>query len=395
LGSLSIRVVAVFALGGLGITGCAQNKGATVGAPSTGPTTSSCGISLCTPSTAPDTATTATTVAGGAPTASWVDAAANLAGLASECGNLSLLSARPDRDMVIAGVAQQGLWAITDGAATWAQLGQGAGSAKITNRTSSITYDPDHPGTFWESGIYNGGGAYLTTDNGATFKQLGNLIHSDDVSVDLSDPNRRTLLSGRHEKSNLFRSADGGATWVDISSKLPSGIGYTISPLVISASVHLLGTTAGTNSGVFRTDDGGATWTQVYSGPVSGPALVTKDGSIYWLLDQGKGIIKSTDKGVNWQPVPVSGPATPGASLIQLPDGRLAGITDTSVIVSADNGFTWSPIGPALPYSATGMIYAPFRKAFYVWKFDCPEGGGAAPVKPDSIERLDYALQTP
>jgi photosystem II stability/assembly factor-like uncharacterized protein len=264
----------------------------------------------------------------------------------------------------------------------------------ITNRPSSITYDPSHPNTFWESGIYNSGGVYETMDNGVTFKQLGNLIHTDFVSVDLSDPARRTLLSGRHETSNLYRSGDGGATWVDISSTLPAGIGYTTSPLVVNARVHLLGTATVPGSGVFRTTDGGATWSRVFQGGVAGPALVAKsDGAIYWLLADGNGLIRSTDQGLTWQTVVGPGRiSTSTGSLIELPDGRLATLGGY-VIVSADHGVTWQAVGPPLPYSPTGMIYAPFRKAFYVWRFDCNVGGDTS-VKPDAIERLDYDYKT-
>jgi photosystem II stability/assembly factor-like uncharacterized protein len=245
--------------------------------------------------------------------------------------------------MLIAGIALQGLWVSENGSQTWTRLGQGAGSAVITNRPTSITYDPDHANTFWESGTYNGGGAYETTDNGLTFRQLGTLTDTDFVSVDLSDPARLTLLSGRHQASNLYRSEDGGGTWVDLSSSLPSGIGFTIAPFVVNAQVYLLGTTGAPGSGVFRTTDGGSTWSRVFQGGVAGPLLVaTSDGAMYWLLDHGAGLITSTDGGLTWYQVTSS--ADPfsylSASLIELPNGWLASTYNNYVIVSADHGVT-------------------------------------------------------
>jgi photosystem II stability/assembly factor-like uncharacterized protein len=324
----------------------------------------------------------------------WEYATTNLAGLASECANMTLLSARPDRDEVIAGVARQGLWSSLNGSRTWTRLGQGNGSAVISNRPTSITYDPSHPATFWETGIYNGGGLYQTTDNGVTFKQLGNLTHSDLVSVDLSDPARKTMLSGRHEKSNRYRSDDGGGTWVDLSSKLPPDVGFTTSPLVLDSRLHLLGTRFLATSGVFRTTDGGASWSRVFQGAVSGPALVAKsDGAVYWLLDNGNGLIRSTDKGLTWRTVVGAGVFSPfAAGLIELPDGRLASF-GTSVLISADHGATWRPVGQPLPYAPTGIIYAANRLAFYAWRFDCNFSGDTS-VKPDAIVRFAFDYRT-
>jgi len=42
----------------------------------------------------------------------WVNVTSNLAGMASECGNMTYVSAKPNEDLVIAGVAQRGLWAL-------------------------------------------------------------------------------------------------------------------------------------------------------------------------------------------------------------------------------------------------------------------------------------------
>jgi hypothetical protein len=78
------------------------------------------------------------------------------------------------------------------------------------------------------------------------------------------------------------------------------------------------------------------------------------------------------------------------ATLIELPDGRLATF-GSSVIVSADHGVTWQPVGAPLPYNATGIIYAPIRKAFFAWRFDCAKKSTDDPsVKPDMIVRMNF-----
>src|SRR5690349_17071763 len=117
-----------------------------------------------------DTTTSGSGGAGGnVPDGPWVDATANLEGLDSTCGTMGWLSAKPDEDMLIGGIARQGLWASTDGGTSWHQLG---GSTKVDNIASSIVYDPTNPKRFWETGIYEGHGVFRTDDDGATFVAL-------------------------------------------------------------------------------------------------------------------------------------------------------------------------------------------------------------------------------
>ena len=309
----------------------------------------------------------------------WVDATANLAGMPSECGNMYYVSANPGRDQVIAGVAGQGLWANDAGTSEWTRLGGG-----ITNRTETIVYDPDVQDRFWESGHYSGPGAFGTTDGGRTFRTLGGITHLDGLSVDLSDPNRRTLLAGGHERSELFRSTDGGATWTNLASQLPAGIGFASQPLVLDAQTYLLGTLGAEGAGVFRSTDGGSTWSQVSTNPVVGPPLRAQDQSIYWLIEGGRGLIRSTDNGATWTVV-FGGSVLASHNLVELPDGRLAAVGRTHLVVSDDHGATWTGFGPAFPTNgAYGLTYSQQRNAIYTWQWDC---GDKVPA--GSVQRLD------
>ncbi|MCU1504871.1 MAG: glycosyl hydrolase [Ilumatobacteraceae bacterium] len=317
--------------------------------------------------------------------ASWVNDTGNLAGMASECGNMSYVSVRPDKDVVIAGVAHGGLWASTDPSTTvWTALGSGTGSAKIINRPSSFVYDPDHPDTWWVSGIYAGGGVYKTTDGGTTFAQLGDVTHSDLVSVDLTDPARNVLLSGKHESGEVDRSTDGGATWTAMTG-LPDGIGYTTAPYVVNATTYLLGTVNGATSGIYRTTDSGATWVLAHAGGMLGHPLVTKDGRIWWVIANGD-LVSSTDQGATW--TTASSAALSNGSLVQLADGSLAAIVQDRLATSKDLGVTWTAIGPTVPFTPSGIAYSAPRNSFYVWHADC-DFSRPDPVLPDAIMRLD------
>ncbi len=322
--------------------------------------------------------------------AQWVNVTANLAGMPSECGNMCLLSAVPGQDRIIAGIAKRGLWQTTDGGARWTALGQGAGSDAIINRPSEIVYDPKNPNAFWESGIYNSFGVYHTGNGGQTFQHLGKIGHNDAVSVDLSDPQRRTLLAGGHEQSRtVWKSVDGGRNWTNIGATLPEGTKHSSNPLLLDASTYLVNASGwgkGTG-GVFRTANGGATWTQASALEANGTPLVASDGSIYWMLVYDRGLIRSTNHGETWTQV-CGGGVIKGSRIIELPDGKLAVNGGKNIKVSSDKGATWTPVSEALPVPTAGLIYAPARQAFFIWNWDCKDK-----VLTNAVWRHDYRVE--
>ena len=309
--------------------------------------------------------------AGQAPPSAWVNATGNLAGLASECGNLTLVSATPGSRTVIAGVAKVGLFASSDRGAHWEALGSGAGSATITNRPSSVVYDPDAATTFWESGIYNGGGVYRTTDAGETFVQLGNVTHNDLVSLDFGDPERKTLLVGGHEqKQTLYLSTDGGQSFEQIGKNLPADSHFSSDPLVLDQDSFLLGSCGYGDGacGIYRSTDRGAHWDRVSELPAQARPLVAADGTIYWSLIYDGGMARSDDGGSSW--LKASDNIVTGYP-VELPDGRILALRGTHVVVSSDQASTWTEVGDELPWKPSGVTYSVAEKSLFVWHWDC------------------------
>jgi hypothetical protein len=372
-----------------GASGIAGASGATGTAGMTVPVTDAGGATS--DASAPHYGDGAVTAVGATPPATWVSVTGNLTGMASECGNTPYLTSHPAYDMLITSVAKQGLWASSDGAATWHQLWPTAGAQQITNRGSSIVFDPAHADTFWESGIYNGPGVYRTTDNGVTFTALGNAHHIDSVSVDLSDPLRLTLLAGGHEqKQTLYRSGDGGLTWTNVGLNLPMASNFCTNALVIDKNIHLVGCSGygGGTDGVFRTTDGGKTWTHPTDASAAAAPLWASDGAIYWSLIYDRGLIKSTDQGNSWKQTIMGGLRT--VHPIELPDGRIVTAGSKTLMISSDHGVSFTPIGADLPFTPNSLTYSPYRNAFYVEQFDCKNL-----VLPNAISRFgfDYRVQ--
>ena len=313
----------------------------------------------------------------------WTDVTSNLPNLQS-CGNLTMLSPVPRSNMLIAGVAQQGLWATRDGGASWQPLGTGQGSARITNRPIWISYDPSNPARFYESGIYTGGGIFATSNGGTTFAQLGEVTHNDVVSIDYTDPDRKTLLAGGHEQSRtVWKSTDGGKSWTNVGLNLPSGTGNSSDPLIIDARTYLVNANAWgqVTPGIFRTTDGGVTWTRVSSLGPNGPPLVASDGSIYWAVADA--LAKSTDRGVTWSQI--GGGFVSELPPIEAPGGRLVTARPDTLVVSSDGGATWESFGPQLPYRPAGVVYSENQKALFIWYAAC-----GTYVPSDAIHKLSY-----
>jgi photosystem II stability/assembly factor-like uncharacterized protein len=295
----------------------------------------------------------------------WVNVTGNLSHKLSECGNLSVLAPVPGSDTILAGVALRGLWANGDGK-TWSRLGEGEGSDQIINRPSWIVYDPQDPMVFWESGTYNSGGVYKTIDGGQTFRRLGTITHNDYVSVDLTDPERRTLLAGGHEQSQtVHASSDGGLTWTNIGATLPPG-SNTSHPLVVNSRIYLVDATSGQFPGIYRSRDGGAGWQRVSTVAPNAPPLYASNAVIYWAANGA--ILRSVDYGSTWTPV---GTNLRAVRPVELPGGAIVAVGETTLMISNDGGARWSPLGPVLPYAPSGLIFSPERKAFFLWRSNC------------------------
>jgi photosystem II stability/assembly factor-like uncharacterized protein len=295
--------------------------------------------------------------------------------------------------MLLATVVDQSMWASQNGSSQWVQLGQGAGSVAIGNRTASVIFDPDNPQTFYEAGNY-GPCVYKTTDDGNTFAVLGDATHCDSVSVDFTDPARQTILAGQHEGSSVFRSANGGQTWTDIGGNIPSSSGHNGFVLTIGSQTHLVGSWAGSNSGIFLSTNAGASFTQVFSGgDVRGRPKVSSDG-IYWIFSGG--FLKSTDQGATWNNIGGSGQVVASeAGFVELPDGRFVTLGYNTLMISSDRGVSWNSLGPTFPWSPWGVTYSTFRKAFYIWYFTCNFDGSGNPVPADAIVSWPFDYQAP
>jgi hypothetical protein len=318
----------------------------------------------------------------------WVNATGNLANMGSECGNLQMVQAVPNSDKTIAVVSAAGFWVTTNGT-SWTKMG-GSSGASITNRGGQFIFDPSNANTFWECGIYHAPGIVKTTDGGTTFTALGGIWHNDGMAVDFSDPLRLTLLAGGHETSQkLYKSVNGGASFIEIGNSLPAGTGFSSYPYIYSTNNFIMTTTAGWGggtAGIFRSVNGGTSWTQVSSENVGTPAYATSQGTVFF--GKGGGLVRGNADGTSW--TSLSCGATGAHPIAELPNNKLAILTSSNISISSDNGSTWSPAISNLPVSdASGITYNSVTGAFYIWRWDC-----GSVVLSNAIWRYDTMMQT-
>ncbi len=171
-----------------------------------------------------------------------------------------------------------GVYKSLDGGKTWKNVGlknsEHIGKIVIDPRNSNVVYVAAQ-GPLWNDGGERG--LYKTTDGGQTWKRvlhISEMTGISDLVYDPRDPDvlvvsayqrRRhvwTLINGGPE-SGIHKSTDGGATWRQIKSGLPSEdlgrIGLAISPAnpdVLYAIVEA----ANDSSGFFRSMDRGENW---------------------------------------------------------------------------------------------------------------------------------------
>jgi hypothetical protein len=85
------------------------------------------------------------------------------------------------------------------------------------------------------------------------------------ITVDPADPQTVYVTFGGYVAGNVWKSADGGQTWIDISGTLPQA---PIRALAVhprrSAFLYL-----GSEVGVFASEDGGVTWSPTNEGPTN------------------------------------------------------------------------------------------------------------------------------
>ena len=171
-----------------------------------------------------------------------------------------------------------GMWRSADGGRTWKNIG-----LKDTRHIVKIVVHPQDPNTVWVAamghmfGPNDDRGVFKTTDGGKTWKKVlfvNSLTGCSDLTLEPGNPSvlyaglwhvLRTPYSMESggEGSGLWKSTDGGETWVNLSAKqgLPKGVWGIVTVTVAASNTDKIYTVIeNAKGGLFMSTDGGETW---------------------------------------------------------------------------------------------------------------------------------------
>ena len=233
--------------------------------------------------------------------------------------------------------------------------------------------------TAWASGT---GGTVLLTTNGATWQRrpVPGAEALDFRDIEAFNARRAILLaSGPGDKSRLYRTRDGGATWQLLRTNADTKGFWDAIAFSNEKRGVLMGDPVNGHFVIETTADGGQTWQRRPTPPAlpgegafaaSGTCLVVRGPREIWFATGAARLFRSTDGGQSWTvtPTPLRQP-TPSAGIFSLAlgpgptavavggDYRQPQQTRQTAAFTTNHGATWTPAPGLSGYRSAAAFF--------------------------------------
>lgn len=256
-----------------------------------------------------------------------------------------------------------GVYKSTDAGATWQHIG-----LELTRQISKVVVDPTDAnrvyvaaqGSPWAA--TNERGVYRSTDGGINWKRVLFVDENTGASFLTVDPGNPQVLYASmwdHRRqpwtvtsggpgSGLYKTTDGGDSWVELTEGLPLLMGNTAAAVSPANSNRVYAMIEAEEGGVFRSDDAGQTWQRVngdngirdrgwyYTHIFADPQ---DENTVYVLANA---TVKSTDGGVTFTEIKVPHGDTHDLWINPAHTNWMVHGNDGGANVSFDGGENWS-----------------------------------------------------
>ncbi len=212
-----------------------------------------------------------------------------------------------------------------------------------------------------------------STNNGATWIQANAGLPASVYYINSLAVSGTTIFAGTNV--GVFRSIDNGANWTSASTGLTDSFGVYVYQLIVSGTTLV----ALTNNGIFRSTNSGDSWVKfgpnipnfIWSFTMSGTTMFAgtrRLNEVFGSTD--KGVFRSIDNGVTWNPVNVGLTNMFVRSLAVSGNTILAGTDGGGICRSTDNGATWTQSTPNKPYIPV-TAFAVNGTTLFAGAFEC------------------------
>lgn len=260
-----------------------------------------------------------------------------------------------DPRSAFAGTFRSGAWRSNDGGASWSPINTGLTSPQV----HALVFDGATGALYaGAEGEIHAGGVFKSTDR-RTWRRMVDGLKAIGVSAVAVEPDG-TLWAAAAGQLGLYRSGDGGLTWI-LSQPDPNVFsvnGVVADPIRPGTVYAWAGLRVGEtfSSALFKTTDSGRTWTRPSAPPFfarnmeAGPrgillfyedgVLISRDGGATWTASTGEINTFGTVRDVAADPV------SPNIfyAVANIPGDRLT-IPEGRAYKSTDGGVTWTRLG--------------------------------------------------